>query len=244
MEGEYTGMLDLYNTVPHMIPKPYAWVKLGAAVAELHKKSVSPTGKFGFHMNTCDGFLHQDVPWESSWTAAFHRLLKGVWIHDSNSNGAWPELNAAMERTLSHVVPRLLGALEDNETIEPCLIHGDLWEGNIGTNIETGNIYIYDAAAYYAHNEMEIGLWMVQHRSIGASVYPREYMRHFEKSKPVAEWDDRLLLYSVKSKLMYTAHVPNKQSVRQSALEDLLRLINVYGGGKETPPLIDEVPCS
>jgi protein-ribulosamine 3-kinase len=243
MEGEYTGMLELYNTVPHMIPKPHAWgkidtkpiptyfyicdfinitdtlpdpVKLGAAVAELHKKSVSPTGKFGFQMNTCDGFLHQDVPWESSWTVAFHRLLKGVWIHDSNSNGAWPELDAAMERTLSHVVPRLLGALEANQTIKPCLIHGDLWEGNIGTDIETGNIYIYDAAAYYAHNEMEIGIWRVSHRSIKAPAYRREYVRHFKKSKPVAEWDDRLALYSVKAKLMYTASVTHGQPVRQS----------------------------
>ena len=243
MEGEYTGMLELYNTVPHMIPKPYAWgkadtkpiptyfyicdfisitntlpdpVKLGAAVAELHKKSVSPTGKFGFYMNTCDGYLHQDVPWESSWTVAFQRLLTGVWIHDSNSNGAWPELDAAMERTLSHVVPRLLGALEAYQTIKPCLIHGDLWEGNVGTSIETGNIYIYDAAAYYAHNEMEIGIWRVQHRSIEAPAYRREYMRHFKKSKPVAEWDDRLVLHSVKAKLMYTASVPDGQPVRQS----------------------------
>ena len=81
----------------------------------------------------------------------------------------------------------MLDTLEANQTIKLCLIHGNLWEGNIGTEIKTGNIYIYDTAAYYAHNEMEIGIWRVPHWSIKALVYWREYVRYFEKSKPVAE---------------------------------------------------------
>lgn len=115
-------------------------------------------------------------------------------------------------------MPSLLGALEANQTIKPCLIPGGLWEGHIGTVVETGNIYIYDAAAYYAHNEMEIEIWMVSRRSIKDPAYWREYVRRFDNSKPVVGWDDRLTFYSVKAKLFYTASVSREHghAVRQS----------------------------
>ncbi len=243
LEGEYYGMLELYQTAPHMVPKPHAWgqvksaasptyfylcdyihlsdalpdpVKLGAMVADLHKRSVSPTGKFGFHITTHDGWLPQEVGWDSSWTSFFSKLLASIWKVDINSNGHWAELDAAMERTLSHVIPRLLGALESNgRSVKPCLIHGDLWEGNIGTDINTGNIYIYDAAAYYAHNEMEIGMWTVAHHRMKAKVYRKEYFKHFKRSEPVEECEDRLRLYAVKTKLMYSATVPSGHAIRQ-----------------------------
>jgi protein-ribulosamine 3-kinase len=114
------------------------------------------------------------------------------------------------------VIPRLIGILESNgRSIKPCLIHGDLWETNIGTDIETGNIYIFDAAAYYGHNEMETGIWRVAHHRIKAEAYRKEYVQHYEKSEPVEEWDDRLKLYGVKTKLMYSAGVLNGQAIRR-----------------------------
>jgi hypothetical protein len=47
-----------------------------------------------------------------------------------------------------------------------------------------------------------------------AKEYRREYLRRIEASEPVDEFDDRNRLYSVKSKLMYSAHVPGT-GVRQ-----------------------------
>lgn len=38
------------------------------------------------------------------------------------------------------------------------LIHGDLWGGNMGTLLETGEIVLFDAGCYYAHNEMDIAM--------------------------------------------------------------------------------------
>jgi protein-ribulosamine 3-kinase len=55
-------------------------------------------------------------------------------------------LDNLAKKIFSHVIPRLIGNLErDGRSIKPCLIHGDLWEGNIGTVQETGDIYIYDS---------------------------------------------------------------------------------------------------
>ena len=169
-------------------------------------------------------------------------------------NKPWNELEIAVDRTLSQVIPRLLGALESaGRSIKPCLIHGDLWEGNIGTEYETGNIFIFDAAPYYAHNEMELAIWSTEHHRMKNKVYKREYLRNFQPSEPSDEFDDRNRLYSVKTQLMYSAHVPGTnvriQSVATSpfadvtvcltgrrAYEDLRYLIDKFAPAAEENP--------
>lgn len=144
-------------------------------------------------------------------------------------NGPWDELDSA---TLAKVIRRLIGARErDGRKVKPCLVHGDLWESNIRTNITTREIYIFDAAAYYAQNKMEIGTWRVNHQEMKAKAYRQEYVRHFEKSEPVEEWDDRLKLYGVKKKLICSARVAGGKSIQQEILEYLLELAHLYGGG-------------
>ena len=49
-------------------PEP---VEFTSKLAELHKKSRSPTGKFGFHITTCDGKVAHVVEWEESWAVFF-----------------------------------------------------------------------------------------------------------------------------------------------------------------------------
>lgn len=136
-------------------------------------------------------------------------MLAGIAHLDVDVNSLWSELQEALSQTLKEVIPRLLGALEtDGRKIKPCLIHGDLWEGNIGTDYQTRNIYIFDAASYYAHNEMELGIWRTDHHRMKSKAYKIEYMRNFEASEHVDECDDRNRLYSVKTQLMCSAHVP------------------------------------
>lgn len=147
-------MSELYKTVPTLVPKPHAWGKLalespptyfflceflnisdrlpdpaivGARLAELHQRSVSPTGKFGFHIPTYDGKLPQDVDWDSSWSSCFSKLLAGIYRLDVEVNGPWKELQDVLDEVLSYVIPRLLGVLESGgRKIKPCLIHGDV----------------------------------------------------------------------------------------------------------------------
>ena len=236
LKGEYYAMVELWKTVPSLVPKAIGYgkfkvespttyflliefvnisdrlpdpAKLGAQIAELHRTSISPTGKFGFNVPTYDGRLPQTVDWDSSWTSFFGNLLRGILELDIKVNGKWNDLEEMVEKTVNIVLPRLIGILESNgRTLKPCLIHGDLWEGNIGTDFESENIYIFDACSYYAHNEMEIGMWRTDHHRLKAKAYRREYLRNFEPTEPVEEWDDRNRLYSIKTKLMYSAHVP------------------------------------
>ncbi|MCJ1395997.1 hypothetical protein MMC18_008883 [Xylographa bjoerkii] len=256
LAGEFAVMSELYKTIPSLVPRPQGHgrlylespptyfficefvnisdrlpdpVRLGARLAELHTTSVSPTGKFGFYVPTYDGKLPQITDWDSSWASFFGKLLTGILRLDAEVNGPWKELEDVAERVVQEVIPRLLGVLEcDGRSVKPCLIHGDLWEGNIGTDLDTGEIYIFDACSYYAHNEMEIGMWRTEHHRMKAKAYKREYLRNIEPCEPVNEWDDRNRLYSDKTKLMYSAHVPGTK-VRNQAYEDFVYLVEKYG---------------
>lgn len=68
-----------------------------------------------------------------------------------------------------------------------CLIHGDLWDGNIATDAENGNPVIFDCGAYYAHNEMELGIWRAERHELKDEVFRHEYLRNFEASEPKEE---------------------------------------------------------
>src|SRR5450755_1366854 len=206
LEAEFTGTTELYKLMPNLIPRPLRWgklqlsypetyffliefkdfsndlpdpVKLGSRVAEMHKSSVSPTGMFGFHISTYDGAKPQDIAWDSNWASLFTKLLKNAYQQDVRSNGVWKELDDAFQRTVTHLIPRLLGVLQtEGRTLKPCLIHGDMWEGNIGTEVDTGDPWIFDSAVYYAHAEMELGIWTAERHQLNAKVYKKEYLRN------------------------------------------------------------------
>lgn len=245
MEGEYNAMSELYKTMPNFVPKPVSWGKyrvgnldtyfflshfidmndrvpepnqLCSKLAQLHRNSVSPEGKFGLQATTCQGRTPQDVSWEGSWTKFYSNLLRHVADLDFEVNGYWEELALLEKRIFESVIPRLIGALErDGRSVKPSLIHADLWEGNTGTSYETGDIYIFDSGAYYAHNEMEIADWRCHYNKIHNKVYTRTYLRHYGPSEPKEEWDDRNRMYSVYYNVIYSVnHMAQGKAVRQT----------------------------
>lgn len=117
-------------------------------------------------------------------------------------------MHIVFERTQTHLIPRLIGAVEANgRSVKPYLIHGDLWDGNVGTDSDTSDPFIFDAAVYYAHHEMELGIWRAERHQMRAMIYRKAYIRHMKPSEPVDEWDDRNRLYSTKTNLMHSACV-------------------------------------
>ncbi|GKZ77740.1 hypothetical protein AnigIFM56816_000523 [Aspergillus niger] len=262
IQGEFNAQCELYRTTPDSVPKPYSWgeidqsepktyfflsefinmadripdpYKLCTKLARLHRASVSPTGMFGFHITTCQGNTPQNVSWESSWTIFFSKLLRHVLERGSAVNGVWKDLNILSQRALDYVIPRLIGVLEaEGRKVKPCLIHADLWEGNTGTSSDTGNIYIFDSAAFYAHNEMETANWRCNYNKIHDQVYTRTYLRHFAPSEPEQEWDDRNRMYSVYYNIIYSVnHRMEGTAVRQMAYDDLYYLIDKYAPFEE-----------
>lgn len=227
------GMTELHKVAPGFVPRPIGWgrlitveipscflivefkyftnslpdpVKLGARVAALHKNSLSPTGMFGFPVQMFDGARVQAVSFNPSWTSFFSKLLAEAYRQDTETNGLWLELDLAYRKVQSDLIPRLIGVLEkDGRKVRPVLIHGDMWDGNIGTDSSTGDPWIFDCAAYYAHNEMDLGIWRAERHHLRDKVYRNEYLRHISPSEPEDEFDDRNLLYSAKTNFMHSA---------------------------------------
>ena len=244
IDGEFGAMVELHKTLPSFVARPVAsghfrtgttdtyyffcdFVDLKKQIpephrlcknlAELHRRSISPTGQFGFHVRTFNGRTAQAIEWSGSWASFFTQMMSHVMSLDLENNGYWAELDAIEQKTLAVVVSRLLGVLETGgRSVKPCLLHGNLWEGNTGTSYDTGDVYIYDGASFYGHNEMEIGDWRCPYNKIHAKIYTKTYLRHYGMSEPVEEWDDRNRLYSVYYNIIYSVnHKGQGSNVRQ-----------------------------
>ncbi|PVH85374.1 hypothetical protein DL98DRAFT_408936, partial [Cadophora sp. DSE1049] len=236
LEGEYYSMSKLYQKLPEVPPQPLGYGKLeikhlhasfylsefiefddkvslapdlvGRTIALLHKANLRPEmDRFGTDIPTWDGVFEQTVEWESSWATYFGKMLKHHFDCDRLNNGPWDEFNDYMRRTQEIVIPRLLGPLEGNgNRIIPCFIHGDLWEGNFGIEKGSGNLFIFDANGYFAHHEMELGMWRVKHHEMHSPAYRDEYLKNMPASIPANQFDDRNRLYSVKFSLAFSFH--------------------------------------
>lgn len=182
LKGEYESSKIIYGLMDDFLPKPFGFGRYDAPnpptsfyisefvdmdvntapdpaeftkrLAELHRVSRSPTGQFGFHVQTWDGKIPQYVDWQDSWATFFTNLLLGVCERDLATNGPWPEMERATQHLAKVVIPRLLGILQvEGRVLKPSIIHGDLWEGNMGIQVKTGKSILFDAGSYYGHNE-------------------------------------------------------------------------------------------
>jgi protein-ribulosamine 3-kinase len=206
-EGEYESACAVNAIVPNFVPKAVAWGKylegdsevyffLGdyhdmglssvpepnnfiSKPAQLHTKSKSPAGMFGFHVPAALGKFPRAVKWENSWATCFTNQLQDVIAYDNQTNGLWLEYDAVCKQLIGAVIPRLLGALQSaGRNIEPVLIHGDLWEKNTGTDKHTEETILFDPGSTYAHNEMEFGTWRCSWaHHFTAPVYTQLYQR-------------------------------------------------------------------
>ncbi|KAI1266053.1 Fructosamine kinase-domain-containing protein [Xylariaceae sp. FL1019] len=254
MEGEYNSLTGINDAVPGLAPKPFGWGKFDEsethfivmefldmevalpepiqfcqAVAEMHIRSHSPTGKFGFHLPTCQGRHIQANEWDTSWCRYFTELLTVFFDTDLSVNGPWKEYEDAFENLKTTAIPQLLEPLQsDGRVLKPCLVHGDLWEENTGTRRDTGELVIYDASVMYAHNEYELGMWRCEHTKLGAS-YIEQYLRHIPPSQPRDQFDDRVCLYSIKFYLAHSSGWPGLVDIRRKILDDMIYLNGRYG---------------
>ncbi|KAI5918578.1 Fructosamine kinase-domain-containing protein [Camillea tinctor] len=256
-EGEYHSASAINSLVTGLVPNPTAWgeytnddtqvyffisdfhdmdfsispdpVKFMKQIAELHQKGASPNGMFGYPVPTVIGKMQRTVTWEKSWAISFTHQLKDVIEYDNNTNGPWPKYDAACKQLIDHVIPRLLGVLQsDGREIIPTLVHGDLWERNVGIDRVTGKAVLFDPGCTYAHNEMEFGTWRCTWAFyFNSPVFMSIYQGIVKPSEPADEWDDRNRLYSLHAYL--TDSAGHKGSIsRQIAYNDMLYLCEKY----------------
>lgn len=206
----------------------FAW-----KVAEMHMRSESPNGKFGFPVTTFSGNAPQENSWTDTWEAFFTKAFTHMAKLEEESQGPSEEFQKLGAALVDKVIPRLLRPMEiDGRRVKPCLIHGDLWYGNAGTDLGTGNPIIFDACSFYGHHEYELGTWRSPHYRIGKP-YLRAYHKKYPKSEPVEDWDDRNALYSIMFNLHESVLYAGTLRWRGIVMGEMKRLINKFSEGFE-----------
>lgn len=259
VSGEFVSMTALHNAVPDLTPVPIAWGTYASnanvhfflcsfvdmtddipdletfppKVAELHRKAISPNGKYGFPVPTYQGQIPQEVAWKDTWEEFFLASLKRILAVEEASQGSDAEMKQLTEALIAKVVPRLLRPLETGgRQIQPRLIHGDMWDGNTSTDITTNIPKIFDATCIYAHNEMELAPWRPTRHKIGKP-YIKAYHRYFPISPPEEDHDDRLTLYCLRFNAVSSALYPGNLRFRRLVVEDMRILVEKYPDGYE-----------
>lgn len=180
--GEFESATALWRSLPDFTPQPIAWgtyksdpdthfyicefhemtdempdvTKFCAKLARLHLNSIpqSPTGQFGFHTNTYVGNIPQENTWCDSWEVFFIRAFKHHLDLEERVQGPDQEMKKLSEAMIHKVIPRLLRPLEtEGRQIKPCIIHGDLWWGNATMGADSDEPMVFDACAFWGHNE-------------------------------------------------------------------------------------------
>ncbi|KAL8764375.1 MAG: hypothetical protein Q9184_000080 [Pyrenodesmia sp. 2 TL-2023] len=182
MRGTFESEVMLHSFAPNNVPKPLAWgsykkepdshfymcdfydmtddlpdiSRFCAVVAQIHLDSMgrSPNGQYGFHITTHLAYVDNDNSWSGSWEQWYARALKRMLQEEENSHGPDDELEVLTAAMFDKVIPRLLRPLETGgRQIKPCLIHSDLWPGNVKPDAETDEPIIFDSCAFWGHNE-------------------------------------------------------------------------------------------
>jgi fructosamine-3-kinase len=183
MKGSYEAEQQLHAFIPDHVPRPVAYgthntdsethfyicefIEMhdqlptakdwAATVSQLHLKSMgkSPTGQFGFNVSTHLANVPMENSWNSSWQAFWAQQMRSLFDHDERIHGPDEHLAELKTRYLEQVIPRYLGPLEsEGRAIKPCLIHSDLWPGNIKPKKASPTVLcMFDSCPYWGHNE-------------------------------------------------------------------------------------------
>ncbi|KAI1842338.1 hypothetical protein JX266_011506 [Neoarthrinium moseri] len=254
VSGEYLGIGTLRDVIPDMVPELIGWgtyqetpdthfllsrfiemtgdiptvSNFPARVAELHKKGISPDGKFGFPHLLHGGMNPLPTPSCDTWEECFTEMIKFNMAKDEAMHGVDAEMTELEMAIVEKVIPRLLRPLN----ITPRLVHGDLWDGNASVDKSNGRPVIFDPLCLYAHNEFELAPWKAARHEM-TSEYVKEYTKHFRASEPVDDFEDRTLLYFLRFDLLSSSLYPGNLKFRQGCKETMRYLVGKYGDGFE-----------
>ncbi|KAK7274615.1 hypothetical protein RIF29_15711 [Crotalaria pallida] len=236
-EAEALGLGAMYETGTIRVPKPYKvgplptggsfiimeFIEFGASrgnqsdlgrkLAEMHKAGKSSKG-YGFNIDNTIGSTPQINTWSSDWVQFYGECRLGYQLKLA--------LDQYGDRTIYEKGQRLvksMGPLFDNVVVEPCLLHGDLWSGNISSD-KNGEPVILDPACYYGHSEAEFGMsWCA---GFGGSFY-NSYFEVMPKQPGFEKRRDLYMLYHYLNH--YNLFGSGYRSSSMSIIDDYLAIL-------------------
>ncbi|MEO7726612.1 MAG: fructosamine kinase family protein [Burkholderiales bacterium] len=128
---------------------PRSMARLGEALAGLHRMTAK---KFGWSTDNTIGATPQINTQARAWAGFWRECRLNFQLALAEKNGAPAALLDKGAR-----LARDFEALLADCTINPALLHGDLWGGNAGFD-RTGAPVIFDPAVYYGHREADLAM--------------------------------------------------------------------------------------
>ena len=126
------------------------WQGLGAGLAQLHRASLEGHGGgFGWASDNFIGSGPQANGWMDSWPQFFCQRRLGVQLAWAQRSG---QRLAQGQQLLELAEPWLA-----DHTVDPVLVHGDLWSGNAGL-LANGRGALFDPAVYRGDREVDMAM--------------------------------------------------------------------------------------
>ncbi len=159
--------------------------RLGNGLAMLHRGTHAP--RFGFLEDNYLGATPQMNGWLEDWVEFWRVRRLGFQLELARRNGIG-------DGELSRLGDRLMDRLEEylaTPAESPCLLHGDLWGGNVLAD-EKGEPVLVDPATYYGRREADLAMTML-FGGFGARFYSA-----YEEAFPLASGSEvRLAIYKL-----------------------------------------------
>lgn len=252
--GTYAGDPDTHFymcewvDMQDQLPSPAAWA---SAVSSLHLQSQgkSPTGQFGFHVTTHLAFVPINNTWNTSWEAFWAQQMESLFEQEEEANGPDETVTRLRAAYFERAIPRFLQPLESNgRSVVPCLVHSDLWPGNIKPRTATGGLCMFDSCAFWGHNE---GWCPPVHSSrladadrrhvhvladLAVCRNPRyklnklciEAYQHFiPPSEPKDDFDGRNAVYAMKCHVLLSIMYADRKEFREILIQELSILMQM-----------------
>jgi len=157
--------------------------KLGKGLGELHLKSAESNPKmFGFPIEGFIGTTDQKKGWKDNWIDCFLnlRIIPQLLILEST---------ILDKEIINKVQDKIKSELLNHKPINS-LVHGDLWSGNVGTEIN-GKGVIFDPASWWADNEVDIAMTKL----FGG--FRKEFYEEYHRIFPIKNgFEKRIIIYN------------------------------------------------
>ena len=126
------------------------WRQLGVQLAALHRCSLAqPGGGFGWSRDNFIGAGPQANGWMATWCDFFIQRRLAPQLRWAEASGQRLPGASALLKTLPH----WLGEHQP----DPCLVHGDLWSGNVAL-LAGGGGALFDPAVYRGDREVDLAM--------------------------------------------------------------------------------------
>lgn len=179
-QGEING--DAYLLLDWIDTGNGSQSDLGVAVAKMHQQHHP---QFGFDSAHQSGSIIKDNTWQDDWATFYSNQRLDLLQRVAKERGRWNEWR---EQHFQNMRSAFVAYYAEH-TVEPSLLHGDLWSGNYMFD-ETGQPVLIDPDAFYGDRELDLAMTTI----FGG--FSEEFYAAYDKTYPLATgFEERLPWY-------------------------------------------------